>query len=86
MSGANCSTPIPTLHVPQSKPSAPTALPIRRSVAQALVADPLTLLVLAYAAERDQTPQQVLDHLAGDFAANGLKGSEIPSLSKVLGA
>lgn len=55
-------------------------LGVSHSIAEALEVDPLTLLVLAYAAERDQTPQQVLDHLLIDLTATGLKGSKIPSL------
>jgi transcriptional regulator with XRE-family HTH domain len=55
-------------------------LDVSHSLAEALEVDPLTLLVLAYAAERDQTPQQVLDHLLVDLTATGLKGSKIPSL------
>lgn len=54
-------------------------LDVSHSLAEALKVDPLTLLVLAYAAERGQTPQQVLDHLKGDLGANGLLASEIPS-------
>lgn len=54
-------------------------LDVSHSLAEALEVDPLTLLLLAYAAERGQTPQQVLDHLAGDLGANGLLTSEIPS-------
>lgn len=54
-------------------------LDVSHSLAESLEVDPLTLLVLAYAAERGQTPQQVLDQLAGDLGANGLLASEIPS-------
>ncbi|MBK3445372.1 helix-turn-helix domain-containing protein [Pseudomonas lactis] len=52
---------------------------VSHSIACALGIDPLSLLVLAYAAERRQTPQQVLDHLAGDLASAGLLTTEIPS-------
>jgi transcriptional regulator with XRE-family HTH domain len=55
-------------------------LDVSHSLAEALYVDPLTLLVLTYAAERGQTPQQVVDHLLSDLAANGLNGSRIPSL------
>ncbi|WP_122439452.1 transcriptional regulator [Pseudomonas viridiflava] len=53
---------------------------VSHSLAEALQVDPLTLLVLAYAAERSQTPQQVVDHLLGDLTSNGLMESRIPSL------
>ncbi|WP_054989532.1 helix-turn-helix domain-containing protein [Pseudomonas coronafaciens] len=55
-------------------------LDVSQNIAKALGVDPLTLLVLAYAADRGQTPQQVLDHLLVDLTATGLLGSEIPSL------
>lgn len=54
-------------------------LDVSHSLAEALEVDPLTLLLLAYAADRGQTPQQVLEHLASDLSANGLLTSEIPS-------
>ncbi|WP_327183120.1 helix-turn-helix domain-containing protein [Pseudomonas frederiksbergensis] len=41
--------------------------------------DPLTLLVLAYAAERYQTPQEVINHLWGDLSDQDLLRSKIPS-------
>lgn len=53
-------------------------LDVSHSLAEALEVDPLTLLVVAYAAERGQTPQQVLEHLASDLSTNGLLASEIP--------
>ncbi|SEJ77416.1 helix-turn-helix domain-containing protein [Pseudomonas sp. NFR16] len=55
-------------------------LDVSHSLAQALEVDPLTLLVLAYAAERGQTPQQVVDHLLDDLTATDLMRSKIPSL------
>lgn len=55
-------------------------LDVSHSLAEALEVDPLTLLVLAYAAERGQTPQQVVDHLLGDLTSTGLMESTIPSL------
>ncbi|KZL39463.1 hypothetical protein VT47_09830 [Pseudomonas syringae pv. syringae] len=55
-------------------------LDVSHSLAEALEVDPLTLLVLAYAAERGQTPQQVVDHLLGDLISTGLMESKIPSL------
>jgi transcriptional regulator with XRE-family HTH domain len=55
-------------------------LDVSQDIAKALGVDPLTLLTLAYAAERGQTPQQVLDHLAKDLESTGFLGSEIPAL------
>nr|WP_175586355.1 helix-turn-helix domain-containing protein [Pseudomonas sp. CM27] len=55
-------------------------LDVSQELAKALGVDPLTLLTLAYAAERGQTPQQVLDHLAKDLESTGLLCSEIPAL------
>ncbi|WP_235662105.1 winged helix-turn-helix transcriptional regulator [Pseudomonas savastanoi] len=55
-------------------------LDVSHSLAEALEVAPLTFLVLAYAAERGQTSQPVLDQLAGDLRTNGLLTSEIPSL------
>ena len=55
-------------------------LDVSHSLAEALEVDPLTLLVLTYAAERGQTPRQVVDHLLGDLTATGLMESAIPSL------
>lgn len=54
-------------------------LDVSHSLAEALDVDPLTLLVLTYAAERGQTPRQVLDHLQGDLTANELIESQIPT-------
>ena len=42
-------------------------LDVSQDIAKALGVDPLTLLTLAYAAHRGQTPKQVLDHLAKDL-------------------
>lgn len=55
-------------------------LDVSHSLAEALDVDPLTLLVLTYAAERGQTPQQVVGHLLGDLTSIGLMESKIPSL------
>lgn len=55
-------------------------LDVSQELAQALGVDPLTLLVLAYASDRGQTPHQVLDHLLTDLTKTGLLDSEIPSL------
>ncbi|HDS1692664.1 MULTISPECIES: helix-turn-helix domain-containing protein [Pseudomonas] len=55
-------------------------LDVSQDIAKALGVDPLTLLTLAYAAERGQTPQQILDHLAKDLESTGLLCSEIPAL------
>lgn len=52
---------------------------VSQNIAEALEVDPLTLLVLAYAAERGLTPQQVLDIVASDLNENGFLASEIPS-------
>ena len=57
-------------------------LDVSQEVAKALGVDPLTLLVLMHASERNQTPQEVLDHLQNDLNANGLLSDMIPSLSK----
>ena len=54
-------------------------LDVSQELAKALNVDPLTLLVLAYAAERDQTPQEVVNHLWGDLSDQDLLGSKIPS-------
>lgn len=54
-------------------------LDVSQELAKALNVDPLTLLVLAYAAERDQTPQEVVNHLWGDLSDQELLGSKIPS-------
>lgn len=54
-------------------------LDVSQELAKALNVDPLTLLVLAYAAERDQTPQEVMEHLLGDLSATGLLATKIPS-------
>lgn len=54
-------------------------LDVSQELAKALNVDPLTLLVLAYAAERDQTPQEVMNHLLGDLRAQDLLTSKIPS-------
>lgn len=54
-------------------------LDVSQELAKALNVDPLTLLVLAYAAERDQTPQEVMEHLLGDLSAEGLLAIKIPS-------
>ncbi|MEX5502264.1 helix-turn-helix domain-containing protein [Pseudomonas putida] len=50
-----------------------------QDIAQGLGVDPLTLLVLAYAAERGQTPQEILRQLEGDLSTGGLLTCEIPS-------
>ncbi|WP_016972312.1 helix-turn-helix domain-containing protein [Pseudomonas tolaasii] len=54
-------------------------LDVSQELAIALNVDPLTLLVLAYAAERDQTPEEVIKHLLGDLRAQDLLTSRIPS-------
>ena len=54
-------------------------LDVSQELAKALNVDPLTLLVLAYAAERNQTPQEVMEHLLGDLSAKGLLVTKIPS-------
>ena len=54
-------------------------LDVSQNLAQGLGVDPLTLLVLAYAAQRGQTPQEVLHHLEADLSADGLMTCEIPS-------
>lgn len=54
-------------------------LDVSQELANALNVDPLTLLVLAYAAERDQTPEEVMKHLLGDLRAQDLLTSRIPS-------
>lgn len=54
-------------------------LDVSQELAKALNVDPLTLLVLAYAAERDQTPQEVVDHLLADLSDQDLLMSKIPS-------
>lgn len=54
-------------------------LDVSQELAKALNVDPLTLLVLAYAAERDQTPQEVVHHLLGDLSDQDLLTSKIPS-------
>ncbi|THF34435.1 helix-turn-helix domain-containing protein [Pseudomonas atacamensis] len=54
-------------------------LDVSQELAQALKVDPLTLLVLAYAAERDQTPEQVMSHLLEDLSAQDLLASKIAS-------
>ncbi|KRP60171.1 MULTISPECIES: helix-turn-helix domain-containing protein [Pseudomonas] len=55
-------------------------LDVSHELAKALGVDPLTLLALAYAAERGQTPRQVVDQLVRDLESTGLLGSEIPPL------
>ena len=55
-------------------------LDVSHGLAKALGVDPLTLLALAYAAERGQTPRQVVDQLVRDLESTGLLGSEIPPL------
>jgi len=55
-------------------------LDVSQDIAKALGVDPLTLLTLAYAAHRGQTPKQVLDHLAKDLESTGFLDSEIPAL------
>lgn len=52
---------------------------VSHDIASVLGVDPLSLMVLTYAAQRRQTPQQILDHLAGDLASAGLLTTEIPS-------
>lgn len=54
---------------------------VSHDIAGALGVDPLSLLVLAYAAERRQTPQQVLDHLTADLVSADLLATEIPPRS-----
>ncbi|NMY78213.1 transcriptional regulator [Pseudomonas rhodesiae] len=50
-----------------------------QDIAQGLGVDPLTLLVLAYAAERGQTPQEILRHLEGELSTSGLLACQVPS-------
>ncbi|MBH3469962.1 helix-turn-helix domain-containing protein [Pseudomonas putida] len=54
-------------------------LDVSQELAKALDVDPLTLLVLAYAAERDQTPQEVVHHLLGELSELDLLTSKIPA-------
>ena len=54
-------------------------LDVSQELAKALNVDPLTLLALAYAAERDQTPQEVVHHLLGDLSDQDLLTSKIPA-------
>ena len=54
-------------------------LNVSQELAKALDVDPLTLLVLAYAAERDQTPQEVVHHLLGELSELDLLTSKIPA-------
>lgn len=53
---------------------------VSQDIARALDVDPLSLLVLVYAAERHQTPQQVVFDLMDNLTANGLLDCEVPSL------
>lgn len=55
-------------------------LDVSQQIAEALDVDPLSLLVLAYAAERGVTPQQILEHLESDLKATELLQCEIPPL------
>ena len=55
-------------------------LDVSHELAKALGVDPLTLLTLAYAAERRLTPQQVVDQLVKDLELTGLLGNEVPAL------
>lgn len=56
------------------------SLDVSHELAMALGVDPMTLLALTYAADRRQTPQQVVDQLVKDLEATGLLGNEIPAL------
>ena len=55
-------------------------LDVSHELAKALGEDPLTLVTLAYAAERRLTPQQVVDQLVKDLELTGLLGNEVPAL------
>ncbi|GLH22317.1 hypothetical protein BR1R3_50590 [Pseudomonas atacamensis] len=54
-------------------------LEVSDDLAKALGVDPLTLLLLTYASERGETPQQVLEHLRKDLTVSGLLTTDIPS-------
>ncbi|MFK3919171.1 helix-turn-helix domain-containing protein [Pseudomonas fulva] len=56
-------------------------LDMSHELAKALGVDPLTLLALAYAAERGLTPEEVLNQVATDLESTGLLRSEIPALA-----
>lgn len=49
-------------------------LDVSHELAKALGVDPLALLTLAYAAQRGQTPKQVVDQLVKDLESTGLLG------------
>lgn len=54
-------------------------LDVSQDLAKGLGVDPLILLVLAYAAERGQTPHEILRHLEGELSAGGLLACQVPS-------
>jgi transcriptional regulator with XRE-family HTH domain len=53
---------------------------VSQDIAKALGVDPLSLLVLVYAAERRQTPKQVVSDLLDNLTINSLLDCEVPSL------
>ncbi|MFS0827258.1 MULTISPECIES: transcriptional regulator [Pseudomonas] len=53
---------------------------VSHDIAHALGVEPLSLLVLAYAAERNQTPKQVVANLLDNLTSTGLLECEVPSL------